>query len=66
MKNSKNGRNEFKGSLKYNCGVDVNWGEAIVYSDLISNEPSNEVEEIENTIVNGYKQELERESKVIF
>ena len=66
MMGSRTGKNEFefKGSLKYNSGIDVNWGDAIVYSDLISDESSNEVEKIGDNTVNVYKQELQRELKV--
>ena len=64
MKNSKTDKNEFKGPLKYNCEVDVSWGDAIVYSDLESDVFS--VDGIDDTVIEPYKQELERESKVSY
>ena len=54
MKNSS--ENEFKGPLKYNREVDVSWGDAIVYSDLASDVFL--VEEIDDTVIEPYKQEL--------
>ena len=56
------GKNEFKGPLKYNCEVDVSWGDAIVYSDLASDVFS--VEEIDDTVIEAYKQELDLGLKV--
>ena len=60
----KNSEKEYKGKLTYNRKVEVSWGDAIVYSDLAADRSSNDDEEIDDTVINTYRQDLDSELDV--
>lgn len=57
---------KFNGQLKYNHGVNVSWGDAIVYSDFTQKLEDQSTQRCEENDIIIYKEEIEKELKVIF